>query len=137
MKRNPVLFFSLVIMLGSGCNSKNISVKEYIRNSDSASIAFYVKSDSVNTIRIKDKTSIQKLGSYIDDGKTMENGKCADNGSIWFYEGQKKKMQVDFSLNTECSYFSYMMNDKIYARSMSAEATKYMNGMMEIATDSL
>jgi hypothetical protein len=136
MKRKLVIFFSLVIMIASACSSKNISVKDYIRNSDSASIAFY-KSDSINTIRIKDKISIQKLGGYIDAGKTMENGKCQDDGSIWFYEGQKKKMQVDFSLNNECSYFSYMMNDKIYARSMSAEATKYLNGIMEIATDSL
>jgi hypothetical protein len=137
MNSKCLLFFLCLTILGFGCGPKHISVKDYVRNSDSASIAFYQRSDSVNTIRIKDKTSIQKLGSYIDAGKTMENGKCVDNGSIWFYEGQKKKMQVDFSLNSDCSYFSYMMNDKIYARTMSAEATKYLNGMMEIATDSL
>jgi hypothetical protein len=125
------------MVIGSGCGPRHISIKEYIRNSDSASIAFFQKSDSVNTIRIKDKISIQKLGSYIDDGKTMENGKCQEDGSIWFYEGQKKKMEVGFSLNNDCNYFSYMMNDKIYARTMSPEATRYLNGIMEIATDTL
>jgi hypothetical protein len=137
MNRKSIVFFFCIMILGVGCSPKHISVKDYIRNSDSASIAFFQRSDSVNTIKIKDKTSIQKLGSFIDAGKTTENGKCREDGSIWFYEGQKKKMEVGFSLNGDCNYFSYMMNDKIYARTMSPEATKYLTGIMEIATDTL
>ncbi len=46
-------------------------------------------------------------------------------------------MEVGFSMNGDCNYFSYMMNDKIYAKTMSEDATKYLSGIKEIATDSL
>lgn len=117
------------------CGEKQGSLKEYIKNADSASIAFYIN-DSTTQIVIKDKASIEKLGSFID-GKGIEPQKCADTGSIWFYEAGKKKMQVDFSINPECSYFSYMMNDKIFAKVMSDNATQYLNSVKEIATGSL
>jgi len=114
------------------CGNKDGSLKEYIKNADSASIAFYV-GDSTTQIVIKDKSAIEKLGSYID-GKRIEPLKCSDSGSIWFYEGGKKKMQVDFSINPECSFFSYMMNDKIFAKVMSEDATLYLNSVKDIAT---
>jgi hypothetical protein len=135
MNRKLTIIFSLAIIF-SGCSSKNNSVREYVKNADSASIAFYASSDSSSRIVIKDKSTIKKLGEYID-GKPMQPGKCSDSGSIWFYEGTRKKMQVDFSLNSGCNYFSYMMNDKIYAKTMSEDATQYLNGIMEIASDTL
>ncbi len=127
---------ALVFLIAS-CGPKPSTIKDYVKNSDSASIAFYQMGKDSNTqIVIKDKVSIEKLGNYIN-GKPMDPQKCTDNGSIWFYEGGKKKMQVDFSLNGDCNYFSYMMNDKIYAKTMGEEASKYLTGIMEIATDSL
>jgi hypothetical protein len=115
------------------CGSKQGALKEYIRNADSASIAFYIN-DSTTHIIIKDKESIEKLGGYID-GEPMQPKKCKDSGSIWFYEGGKKKMQIDFSINPECSFFTYMMNDKIFAKQMSEDATQYLNSVKDIATD--
>jgi len=130
------VYIYLLLFTLAACGTKTGSVKEYVRNADSASIAFYATADSSQKIVIKDKVTIDKLGEYID-GTPMEPGKCTESGSIWFYEGTRKKMQVDFSLNGDCNYFSYMMNDKVYSKSMSADATKYLNGIKDIALDSL
>ncbi len=126
------------ILLLAACGSPKGSVKEYVRNADSASIAFYAKADrdSSDKIVITDKLTISKLGEYID-GTPVEPSKCAETGSIWFYEGTRKKMQVDFTMTDECSHFTYMMNDQLFAKSMSADATKYLKGIKDIATDSL
>ena len=125
----------LLITILFSCGSNHGSIKNYIKNADSASIAFYSKDSTVHIV-IKDKTSIEKLGGYID-GEGMEPKKCTDSGSIWFYEGGKKKMQVDFSINPDCSFFTYMMNDKIYAKAMSDAATEYLNSVKLIAIGTL
>lgn len=136
MELKSRMFVYLILFILSSCGAKKGSVKEYVRNADSASIAFYATADSMQKIIIKDKTTIDKLGEYID-GTPIDPGKCTESGSIWFYEGTRKKMQVDFSMNGDCNYFSYMMNDQVYAKSMSSDATKYLNGIKEIASDTL
>jgi hypothetical protein len=127
---------SLVVLFFTSCGDGKGSIKEYIKNADSASIAFYITKDSTAQIIIRDKASIEKLGGYME-GKGTEPVKCSDTGSIWFYESGKKKLQVDFSINSGCSYFSYMMNDKIYSKLMTEDATEYMNSVLQIASATL
>jgi len=131
MNKDPLYILLLFIGFTLSCGRSGSPVSEYVKHSDSVSVAFFVNDSTVH-IQIKDKTSIQKLGSYID-GETIERGKCTDTGSIWFYENGKKKMQVDFSINPDCSYFSYMMNDKMFAKVMSEEANSYLTGIKKIA----
>lgn len=123
-------------MVLASCGVKHSTLKDYLKNADSASIAFYDQTQPSTQILVKDKVTITKLGNYID-GHTIERQKCADNGSIWFYESGKKKMQVDFSLNGDCNSFTYMMNDKMYSKSMSEDATKYLSTVKTIASESL
>ena len=131
-----VSFFSISIFFLLSCGAKHSSIKEYVKNADSASIAFYEKGDHATQIIIHDKVTIEKLGNYID-GKGIEPQKCTDNGSIWFYESGKKKMQVDFSLNGDCNFFSYIMNDNLISKSMSEDANKYLSSVKDIASSSL
>jgi hypothetical protein len=128
-------FVPLTLSIAS-CNNKHKSFQDYLKNSDSASIAFYQEGDSSVHILIKDKTSLNKLGEYID-GDAIEPLKSKETGSIWFYEGGKNKMQVDFILTNEVSAFSYMMNDKIYSKTMSEEAEEYMSSVKKIAAETL
>ncbi len=128
-------FLSSFLLIVS-CGTKHSTIKEYVKNADSASVAFFEKGDSSSQIVIRDKPSIKKLSSYMN-GKSIEPKKCVEDGSIWFYETGKKKMQVDFTLNGENNSFSYMMNDKIYVRLMSDDATKYLTSVKRIASDSL
>jgi hypothetical protein len=120
----------------ASCINKHTTVQDYLKNSDSASIAFYQEGDSSVQILIKDKTSLNKLGEFID-GDAIEPLKSKETGSIWFYEGGKNKMQVDFIITNEVSSFSYMMNDKIYSKTMSEEAEEYMISVKKIAAETL
>ena len=124
--------FASIVMI-SACNEKQISVKEFLKNTDSASVVFYVNGNISAQILIKEETTIKKLGAYID-GKSIEPLQCSDNGVIWFYENGKKKMQVSFGLNDECNFFSYMVNDRIYTKSMSEGASQYLTSIKDIAS---
>lgn len=136
MNCKMVNFFLVSLFFLLSCGVKHITAEDYIKNTDSASISFYDKGDSATQIILRDKASIEKLGNYID-GRGIEPQKCANNGSIWFYKSGKKKMQVDFSLNDGCTFFSYMMNDKLFSKSMSEDANKFLNSVKDIASVSL
>jgi hypothetical protein len=120
----------------TSCGDKHSSIRDYLKNADSASIAFFYEGDRTVQIIIRDKISLEKLCEMID-GKSLDPLKCSETGSIWFYEGGKKKMQVDFSINPECNNFSYMMNDKLYSKIMTDEASEYIKIVKQIATESL
>lgn len=112
------------------------SLQHYLKTADSASVAFYSPGDTNLHITINDKASVEKLGGFID-GENSAPVKCGDSGSIWFYEGGKKKMEVNFSMTGDCHVFSYMLNDKLHTRIMSSDAQEYITGIKDIAVQHL
>lgn len=133
MKFIPVLGIILCLF---ACSPAQSGVKEYVKNSDSASIEFYNKNGQLESIIIvHDRTSVEKLGECMD-GKNINLPDKNENGKICFYEKGNKKMNVDFCLNGETNSFTYSFNDKIQTTSMNEEATKYMMGIREISIGS-
>jgi hypothetical protein len=136
MKTRVILFIGGLVLAGWSCAGNHHPLKAYIQNADSVSLTFYTTGQGRSNIMIRDKASVNKLREYLGS-ETTTASPCAETGSMWFYEGPRKKIQVDFGIHPNCSFFSYIMSNKTYTKILTSEAIEYLTGVEQIATGKL
>jgi hypothetical protein len=136
MKTRGFFLFICLAFMSWSCTRHTDSLKAYIKNADSVSVTFYTEGQGSTNIIIRDKNSVNKIRDYISGG-AISSSSCTETGSIWFYEGPRKKIQVDFGIHPDCSFFSYVMSNQIHTKMMPSEAVEYLTGVEQIATGKL
>ena len=72
---------------------------------------------------IRDQQIINQLCNYISEKKTEMNYACGLDGSLHFFKMNKVVQDINFGMNaTGCSYFSFVLNGKSQATSLSVAA---------------
>ena len=72
---------------------------------------------------IRDRKIINQLSNFISENKTEMNYACGFEGSLHFFKMNKVVQDINFGMNTTgCSYFSFVLNGKSQATSLSVAA---------------
>ena len=105
-------------------------IKEVVANADSVAINYFKGDGTADTVTsmvmLKDKSQISKLANYVEAAKT-EQYKCGYDGSIHIFKRDVVLQDINFSFNdVQCMHFSFLLQDKLYSTSLSAEALQFL-----------
>ena len=125
MKNYIQLLYVLIVTVS--CNHSNDAISKRISNSDSVAINYFKGDGTMDTVMavtiIRDQQIINQLCNYISEKKTEMNYACGLDGSLHFFKMNKVVQDINFGMNaTGCSYFSFVLNGKSQATSLSVAA---------------
>lgn len=79
---------------------------------------------------IRDRKIIHQLSNFISENKTEMNYACGLDGSLHFFKMNKVVQDINFGMNaTGCSYFSFVLNGKSQATSLSVAAKELITAV--------
>jgi hypothetical protein len=125
MKNYIQLLYVLIVTVS--CTHSNDAINQRISNSDSVAINYFKGDGTMDTVMavtiIRDQQIINQLCNYISEKKTEMNYACGLDGSLHFFKMNKVVQDINFGMNaTGCSYFSFVLNGKSQATSLSVAA---------------
>lgn len=126
-----ILTFTILIFLIISCNKTGKQLKERIANADSVAINYFKGDgtmDTVVTVKIiRDKKTLNELSNMLTASTAKFTNNCGADGSIHFFKKDRVVQDIDFRMNKAyCTQFSFLMNGKIVATALSAEAKKLL-----------
>ncbi len=128
--KNVIVVLGFFVMLVS-CKRPNTKIKDLIINADSVAINFFKGDGSMDTVVavriVRDKKTIEQLGSLIGASSTKLNIQCGYDGSLHFFKQNKVEQDIDFRMNDrDCMCFSFKENGKIVATILSPQAKELL-----------
>lgn len=112
---------------------KPTGIKEVIVNADSVAVSYYKGDGSIDSVSkviiLRKKEELAKLAGYIESGETSTQN-CGYDGALHFFKNSVVAKPVYFRMNNvNCMHFSFMMDGKALATSLSAEAKQYLESI--------
>ena len=125
MKNYLLLLYVLIVTVS--CSHSNDAISKRISNSDSVAINYFKGDGTMDTVVavtiIRDQQIINQLSNFISEKKAEMNYTCGLDGSMHFFKMNKVVQDINFGMNaTGCSYFSFVLNGKSQATSLSVAA---------------
>ena len=116
------------------CNHPNEAIKKQIADSDSLAINYFKGDGTMDTVVairiIRDKQKINQLATFISGRSVEGNYACGYDGSLHFFKMNKVIQDIDFRMKEDdCMYFTFLLNNRSQATSLSAEAKELINAL--------
>ncbi len=126
-----ILTFTILIFIFISCNKTDKQLKERIANADSVAINYFKGDGTMDTVVavkiIRDKQRMDALTNMLTASSANYTSNCGVDGSIHFFKKNMVVQDIDFRMNKDyCSQFSFLLNGKIMATALSAEAKKML-----------
>jgi hypothetical protein len=123
-----------VLIVTASCTHSNDAISKRISNSDSVAINYFKGDGTMDTVVavtiIRDRKIIHQLSNFISENKTEMNYACGLDGSLHFFKMNKVVQDINFGMNTTgCSYFSFVLNGKSQATSLSVAAKELITAV--------
>ena len=115
------------------CTQSVTQLSAKIADSDSMAINYFKGDGSMDTVItvkiIRNKEQINQLAKMAA-GHTADNYKCGYDGSIHFFKMDKVIQDIDFRMtDVQCMHFSFMLEGKLYATTLSPEAKQLLENL--------
>ena len=123
----------IIIILFTSCKNAVTQLTAKVVDSDSMAINYFKGDGSMDTVVavkiIRNKSQVNQLAKMAG-GNVTDNFKCGYDGSIHFFKTGKVIQDIDFRMkDVQCMYFSFMLEGKLYATSLSPEAKQLLENL--------
>ena len=121
----------IFIIILSSCHKSDKILKETIVTADSVVINYYKGNGSMDTVVkvriVRERQTINQLGSLISASTTKVNYKCGYDGSLHFFKKNVVILDIDFRMYEEtCMLFTFKQSGETEATDLSQDAKKLL-----------